>query len=73
MAAVRQARNTQQPFQLLLNTQKVLRSSITATKQPKAPHSSIQNSRVQAPSGSRRSKMLSNRLPRAMAQQKATP
>ena len=73
MAAASTARNTAHPFQQGLNTQKLLRSSIAATKQPKAPQISIHTSRTQALRGSREAKILSNMLPRAMAQQNATP
>ena len=53
MAATRHTRKTTQPFQLVLNTHSRFFSSISAMKQPTAPHSSIQPSSVQGPWGSR--------------------
>ena len=56
MAAVRQHRKTTQPFHAPRNTQKLLHSSISATKQPAAPHTTMRTRSVHGPRGSRGSK-----------------
>lgn len=58
MAAVRQHRKTTQPFHAPRNTQKLLHSSISATKQPAAPHTTMRTRSVHGPRGSRGSNVV---------------